>query len=529
VTALFPAPEAEISVVRMRLLIVGTALAVVGATAAPASAATLCVADRHGCFRTLQKAADAAHDGDTIRLAPGIYRGGVTIGVSVDLRGSGAGVTRIRGGGPVLTLNGRTSSVSGVSISDGVTTSSFLDGEVKPALALGGGVLTAKDSTVTISDSVIERNVTAPGQTVSSVTVQCPDGNPCRYAGGYGAGISSQGPLTLIRTQVIRNRNSGPLSSDSEGGGIFANGPLTIVDSQIVDNEARVQPPYGRYANGAGVFAVTGALTIRHSAVSGNKATIESHWPNSVQTGNIGGGVFVDGGATATIERSRIEVNELRATNTIGDAVAFSGGVHGNGPVSLSDTVVAGNRVTAIVPPGSDATASADSGVGNFNAAGTISGSRLVGNAVTAVGGAGRVLAGAGALFPWTGDGIDIRGSVISGNSVTATGKGETTALGGGILNVGTLSLRGTDVSDNTIRAAGGSGAAQGGGVWNGSIDDSQDVTPTLSATGGSIAGNAIFASRGLDVRGGGLFTSAPAALDHIAIRGNSPGNCSGC
>jgi hypothetical protein len=513
----------------MRPFIVGTALVVFGATAAPASAANLCVAERHGCFQTLQKAADAAHDGDTIRLAPGIYRGGVLVGVSVDVRGSGAGVTRIRGGGPVLTLNGRTSSISGVTISDGVTTSSLLDGERKPALAWGGGVLTAKDSTVTISDSVIERNATAPGQTVASVAVQCPDGNPCRFAGGYGAGINSQGALTLIRTVVARNRNFGPLSSDSEGGGIFANGPLTIIDSQVVDNEARAQPPYGRYANGAGVFAVNGAVTIRRSAVSGNHATIDSRWPNSVQTGNIGGGVFVDTNATATIERSRIEGNELRATNTIGDAVAFSGGVHGNGPVSLTDTVVAANRVTAIVPPNSDATASADSGAGKLNMGGTISGSRLVGNTVTAVGGTGSTVAGAGALWPWTGDGIEIRGSVVSGNTVTATGKGETTARGGGILNVGTLSLRATEVSDNDIYAAGVSGAAQGGGVWNGTVDDSQDLTPTLSATGGSIAGNAILAARGLDVRGGGLFTSTPAALDHIAIRGNSPGNCSGC
>jgi hypothetical protein len=513
----------------MRPFIVGTALVVLGATAAPASAANLCVANRHGCFESLQKAADAARDGDTIRLAPGVYRGGATFSKSIDLRGSGAGVTRIRGGGPVLTLNGKTSSISGVTISDGVTTSSFLDGAVRPALAFGGGVLTADGSDVTISDSVIERNVTAPGETVSSVNVRCPDGNPCRFAGGYGAGINSQGSLTLIRTLVARNRNSGPLSSDSEGGGIYADGPLTLIDSQVVGNEVRVQPPYGRYANGAGVFAVTGALTIRRSAVSGNRATIDANWPNSVETGNIGGGVFVDNDATATIEHSRIEVNELRATNTIGDAVAFSGGVHGNGPVSLSDTVVAANRVTAIVPPGSGATASADSGAGNFNAPGTISGSRLVGNTVTAVGGTGPAVAGAGALWPWTGDGIDIRGSEISGNSVTATGKGETTARGGGVLNVGTLSLRATSVSDNTIKAAGRSGAAQGGGVWNGSVEDSQDLAPTLSATGGSIAGNAILAARGLDVRGGGLFTSAPATLDHIAIRGNTPGNCSGC
>jgi hypothetical protein len=512
----------------MRPIIVGTALVMCGATAAPASAANLCVAARHGCFQTLQKAVDAARDGDTIRLAPGVYRGGVTIGVSVDLRGAGAGVTRIRGGGPVLTLNGKTTSISGVTISDGVTTSSFLDGEVKPALAWGGGVLTGKDTAVSIADSVIERNVTAPGQTVSSVVVQCPDGNPCRFAGGYGAGINSQGSLTLTRTLVAHNRNFGPLSSDSEGGGIFANGPLTLIDSQVVDNEARVQPPYGRYANGAGVFAVRGAVTIRRSAVSGNRASIDSRWPNSIETGNIGGGVFVDGGATATIERSRIEVNELRATNTIGDAIAFSGGVHGNGPVDIRDSVVAANRVTAIVPPGSGATASADSGAGNLNMGGTISGSRLVGNTVTAVGGTGPAIAGAGALWPWTGDGIDVRGSVISGNTVNATGKGETTARGGGVLNVGTLSLRGTDVSDNVIKAAGASGAAQGGGVWNGSIDDSQDLTPALSVSGGSIAGNAILA-RGLDLAGGGLFTAVPATLDHVAIRGNRPSDCAGC
>src|SRR5262249_37066400 len=203
----------------MRTLIVGTALAICGATAAPASAANLCVAGRHGCFQTLQKAVAVAHAGETIRLAPGVYRGGVTFGVSVDLRGAGSDVTRIRGGGPVLTLNGKTTSISGVTISDGVTTSSFLDGEVKPALAFGGGVLTADGSDVTIADSVIERNVTAPGQTVSSVKVMCPDGNPCRFAGGYGAGINSQGSLTLVRTLVAHNRNFGPLSSDSEGGG----------------------------------------------------------------------------------------------------------------------------------------------------------------------------------------------------------------------------------------------------------------------------------------------------------------------
>ena len=84
---------------RLALTTCVAALALVGAgsAASAVAAATLCVGGS-GCFSTIQAAVDAAHDGDTIRIAPGTFAGGVAIDVSVDIRGAGAGATIISGG-----------------------------------------------------------------------------------------------------------------------------------------------------------------------------------------------------------------------------------------------------------------------------------------------------------------------------------------------------------------------------------------------------------------------------------------------
>ena len=83
------------------------ALALMGAglTARAALATTLCVdGQKPGCFAQIQPALDAAADGDTIAIGPGTYAGGITITKGVDLVGTSAGATVIRGGGPVLTI-----------------------------------------------------------------------------------------------------------------------------------------------------------------------------------------------------------------------------------------------------------------------------------------------------------------------------------------------------------------------------------------------------------------------------------------
>ena len=118
----------------------------------------------------MQAAVDAAHDGDTIVIAPGTYAGGVTVDVSVAIVGAGAGSTIIKGGGPVLTIGvphaagEPTVSITGVTITGGVATG---DGTVT-FVGVGGGVYipgsaTGVGATVTIRNSLITGNRATPG------------------------------------------------------------------------------------------------------------------------------------------------------------------------------------------------------------------------------------------------------------------------------------------------------------------------------------------------------------------------------
>jgi hypothetical protein len=72
------------------------------------------------------------------------------------------------------------------------------------------------------------------------------------------------------------------------------------------------------------------------------------------------------------------------------------------------------------------------------------------------------------------------------------------------------------EVSDNAGSAKGGSGHAQGGGIWNGSP---YGFAVALTGHNVSITRNALQASAGLPIRGGGLYTELPAVL----TRASSP------
>src|SRR2546427_9037558 len=90
-----------------------TLLALGGGTV---QAATLCVNPRGTgtCFSSIQAAVDAAHDGDTIKVAPGTYAEQVMIdGKSVTIRGAGNG-TIIRPSAPATLTSIYTYPAAGV-------------------------------------------------------------------------------------------------------------------------------------------------------------------------------------------------------------------------------------------------------------------------------------------------------------------------------------------------------------------------------------------------------------------------------
>src|SRR5690349_14709803 len=189
---------------RLALVFVVASLAG-GATAGTAASAhksaTLCVGQRAGCYASLQPAFDAAADGDTIRIDPGTYAGGVTLDRSVTVLGSGATRTIISGGGPVLTIGAAGAvdtdqlevSISGVTITGGLTTGvTTPDGPIT-FVAVGGGVYipsgqSTVGATVTISHSAITDNRASPASAlVDTGNDECPGGD-CPFALAAGAG-----------------------------------------------------------------------------------------------------------------------------------------------------------------------------------------------------------------------------------------------------------------------------------------------------------------------------------------------------
>jgi hypothetical protein len=526
-----------------RLMRVAGSLAIVIAVAAPASgaalrdragAASLCVGRQPGCYRSIQAAVDAAPDGATVTVGPGTFAGGIAIPKSLTLRGAAAAATVISGGGPVLTIGTDgaptepTVSISGVTITGGLNTASYDLGSG----VLGGGVsvppsASGLGATVTISDSVISGNRAAPPSTV-------PGCDPFPFAGASGGGIDNFGSMTLKRVLVSNNAAGSAVTSDAEGGGILNErfATLALHDVVVSGNTAYVVPPNGRFAAGGGIFTRHGSsLTIDHSAVLRNTVDYRTAVPaETPDCGGIanGGGIKIGGGPSTnvTIVDSTISQNSVRATSVNGDLIAFGGGIEDDGTLAVTTTTIADNHVTGTGP----ADVFLDSGgIEVFDpGVATISGARITGNTVAAVAG-GEALAQGGAMLAAGTQPITIDDSVIAGNSATSRSlSGAAEVEGAGLLNGGLLQLDRVHVSDNAGSARGGSGQAQGGGIWNGSLPDT-GFSVALTGHNVSVTRNALQASAGLPIQGGGLYAALPAALLESIITKNAPDDCFGC
>ena len=492
--------------------------------AAQASVATLKVCPIGCPYAQLAPALAAAKSGDTIKIAPGTYTGGVTINVSVKLVGAGAGQTVISGGGPVLTigtygaLSEPTVSIDGVTITGGVTRSSPestpLTGQ-EGVFATGGGVEIppnadfSSGATVTIRNSVITGNVVAPNSTVP-LGPPCPSGS-CPFALAAGGGIYSWGTLTLENTTVSNNRigsasGLSTLASDVLGGAIMSLGPLTISGSFIYDNQATATGPNGRFAEGGAIFMQGSRLTLINSSVTANSAELAASLPNTVDMLANSGGIHVTSSVSAaTITNTTIAGNSITMTNTVGDAVAFSGGIHVDFDVEdfkMSNCVVADNTVNSATLAGSSGNASGDSGAGELH--GRISNTRFTGNTVTVSSAVGDATAIAGAFIGFG----SMTQAVISDNHVHVSSPGGTAFAAGGAIVVddSVLALRNTKVSGNTVEASGASGSALGGGIFDAPIANGPPGAP-LTLVNSDVTGNTVSGSAGVTLQGGGMCT----------------------
>jgi hypothetical protein len=433
---------------RTRVLAVTVVFALSGGIAgASAFAAERCVGERAGCFASLQSALDAANDGDTIRLASGTFAGGATVTKSVALVGAGQHATVLEGGGPVLTIgtlfdqSPPTVSVRDITITGGRTTSSPQSVEFfgrEGVFALGGGIeippgenLTP-GATVTITRTRVAGNRVAPVATVPS---GLPCGDACPFALAAGGGIDNWGTLT-VTDSIIRGNRVGTVSglsalaSDAEGGGMHSRiGSLTIIRTRIADNWATATAPNGRFADGGGMFVIDGPFTMRDSSVTGNSAQLAAAFAGGVDLLAVAGGVHLGGTVpTGKITSSLIAGNSVGMTNTVGDVLTFSGGLHVDFPVefTIADSLIFGNHVRAATVGSSRSLAHAEAGGGQLF--GQMRRTRVDGNTVTATS-AGDAEAMAGGLWVLFGAVSD---SELLGNQLLAASRyGSATAQGG--------------------------------------------------------------------------------------------------
>ncbi|HSC49710.1 MAG TPA: hypothetical protein VLD16_05545, partial [Gaiellaceae bacterium] len=398
--------------------------------------------------------------------------------------------------------------------------------EIPPNADFSGG------ATVTITNSVITGNRVAPSDT-APFGPPCP-GGPCPFAFAGGGGIDSWGTLTLANTRVTDNRvgsasGLSTLASDADGGAITSFlGPLTISGSVLDGNEASATGPIGRFAEGGAIAATGGTVALSNSSVTGNTSALEAALPSSVELLANGGGLHIAGDVSkATITNTTISGNSVSMTNSVGDAEAFSGGLLVDLGIdfTMSNSVVSGNSVSSRTLAGSSGNAEGDTGAGAI--LGTISNTRFTDNTVSVTSSAGDASGFAGAIIDFG----SITNSVVSGNHVHASSPSGTVFAAGGAIVVDEpgLTLRTSEVSGNTIDASGASGSVQGGGIFDGPIENGPPGGP-LTLLSSAVSGNGLSAGPGVSLQGGGLYVQGKAlTLRRSEIAHNVPDDCFGC
>ena len=236
---------------------------------------------------------------------------------------------------------------------------------------------------------------------------------------------------------TVRHGNPG----FSSGGGIFNNpgGTLTLNDS-VVNNNAAAG------GNGGGIMNF-GTLDITRSVVSGNTAV------------NRGGGIENIG--ELTLIESTISAN---TAGTSGASISRGGGIRNGGTATLTETVVRRNQAL------STSTCCDTTGGGGISNSGTLTSvhSLISGNIV------GMETAG---LNTGGGGGVSNLGSLTL---IQSTVSENLAGDGGGIYNsLGTSTISGTTVDNNTANWKGGGGITNNSGttiVTNSTISSNTDL-----------------------------------------------------
>ena len=298
----------------------------------------------------------------------------------------------------------------------------------------GGGIL--NDGSLTLSNVIVTANTA-----------------------DQGGGISSQGPLTLLSSQVISN------GARYYGNGIAATGPTRIYNSEVARNEPADFGP--SRVGGIGSAAL---LWIENSRILSNlaldSAGIESSGTLVLIGSEVSGNAGYLGGSAVDSSGLLFMTNTIVSGNGGGD-LGIGGGVTSFGQAVLDHVIVTRNRAPDAGGIWNGASGSmtlldctvtdniARSFFGGYRAGGIWNRGTLT---------AHRTIIGGNIAYE-SGGGIVNEGA-LSLNLCRVENNDTYGSSGGGIHNSGQLTVTNTTLSDN--RASGlGYGSGGGAGLWN--------------------------------------------------------------
>lgn len=240
--------------------------------------------------------------------------------------------------------------------------------------------------------------------------------------GWYGGGIYNAGRLTIADSELSGNQSQGT------GGGLETDGIAEISNTIISGNVATE-------AFGGGLAIITGTLTLRSSVVEHNRAS------------RLGGGIFISTGdvpvhTEVTISDTRISANATGSNdNDLGGGIYITGGARLRlARSTVSDNTAGGGAGLFSYYPQTtltieQSTFSGNSTAGDGGALWFSSGVQALTNVTLSGNTAGR----GGAIFVGTGTSIDVGETAARLNHVTIAGN---RATAGSSLFIDTGSLR---------------------------------------------------------------------------------------